>query len=705
MMLKTLILKNFRKHEATEMRFGPGLTVIRGDNEMGKTTLIEAVGYALFGVKACRDSLEEVVTWGQPLASLRVTLTLEVGGQDYTISRHKGGAEVQHAGGKVVGQSECSAFIERLFGVSMGNCHKLLIASQNEIRGALQQGPKATMDLIQSLAGFEVIDTVLERIQAQRLTGNTGMLEDRLSRLQAEAAAFELPAVDLTELSVRLAQAQVALDASHARFTELEAQVEAAKAQGRALQQHLTDYQVALGEMDLLRKSLEQARAQYAAAVEQASVPTPTARIAELRQSLNDAERAAKSVRLRQRLTALAYPEVFWEGDRASLLASIQEGQALLREAERTIQEGQTRVQVLTAQRVSSSVCGLCGEDVSKFPAAAARNADLAAQVAELQPIIANAETKAKALRRELQALQQVADNEQFSLLAAEAGDWIAADDSFYPPRLTWVGPVFDRLPDRAALRAELEQLERQSLDIQIAMDRVQQLHTDINRFEARIKDADQRITTLRGPASEAQAHGEMLVQIEADLKQVRIQYEEARGEYNRQNLHIKQQRQMLAAAEQQRQRLLQQVAEARQELAELHWNNTLLKRVRAVRPLIVDKLWHSVLATISTYFSSMRGKPSVVSKAADGFKVDGRSVNGLSGSTLDVLGLAIRAALLRTFLPNLNLLILDEPAANCDADRASNVLGLLASLQFGQVLMITHEDTAESVAQHFISL
>ena len=64
-MLKKIQLKNFRRHTDLTVNFQPGMTVIRALNEQGKSTLLEAIAYAMFGVKAIRDTLDDCVTWGE----------------------------------------------------------------------------------------------------------------------------------------------------------------------------------------------------------------------------------------------------------------------------------------------------------------------------------------------------------------------------------------------------------------------------------------------------------------------------------------------------------------------------------------------------------------------------------------------------------------------------------------------------------------
>ena len=71
----------------------------------------------------------------------------------------------------------------------------------------------------------------------------------------------------------------------------------------------------------------------------------------------------------------------------------------------------------------------------------------------------------------------------------------------------------------------------------------------------------------------------------------------------------------------------------------------------------------------------------------------------------LDALGLAIRIALTKTFLPNNDFLILDEPAAACDDEREMNMLGVITTAGFDQVLLVTHSPLADAFADKVVAL
>ena len=148
--------------------------------------------------------------------------------------------------------------------------------------------------------------------------------------------------------------------------------------------------------------------------------------------------------------------------------------------------------------------------------------------------------------------------------------------------------------------------------------------------------------------------------------------------------------------------RTLQQLTETRDSM---HRHNELIRKLRSARPEIASKMWGTVLGAISRYFTQIRGEQSVVTRDADGFKVNGRSVAGLSGSTNDALGLAIRMALSKLFLPGVPLLFLDESFAGADDTRELAGVGTLAGAGFSQVLLVTHSSLPEQVADNLITL
>ena len=129
-MIGTVTLTNFRQHENLTVTFTEGLNVIRGANEGGKTTVVEAVLYALFGTGALREPVEATVTWGKEPKTLKVSAEIsDQSGTVYTFTRSKGGAEVAKSGEVfVTGQKEVTSFAAMVLGADAKTAGNLMLS-------------------------------------------------------------------------------------------------------------------------------------------------------------------------------------------------------------------------------------------------------------------------------------------------------------------------------------------------------------------------------------------------------------------------------------------------------------------------------------------------------------------------------------------------------------------------------------------------
>ncbi|WP_278584881.1 AAA family ATPase [Eikenella corrodens] len=202
-MIKTLQLKNFRQHTDLTLSFDQGVTVLRGANEAGKSTVFEAIAYALFGARATRNN--ELTTWGQPEGSHQVVLTFEIGGVEYTIKRNAKSAELNYDGGRVTGQTDTARFCEQLLDLKSGMGTKLMLVPQNEMRGTLSDGGAKTTAMIEQLADLGQIEEIITKLQTHWHTGKTDLIEHSLEtfKQQHAEAREELTATENPEQALQ----------------------------------------------------------------------------------------------------------------------------------------------------------------------------------------------------------------------------------------------------------------------------------------------------------------------------------------------------------------------------------------------------------------------------------------------------------------------------------------------------------------------
>jgi exonuclease SbcC len=93
MQILSIRLKNIKCHRDAELTFAPGINVLSGPNGIGKSTVFEAIGYALFGVDA-RDfvtNVDRFLAIGAKKGEVEVTFSTG-NGESWRVTRTVGGA-------------------------------------------------------------------------------------------------------------------------------------------------------------------------------------------------------------------------------------------------------------------------------------------------------------------------------------------------------------------------------------------------------------------------------------------------------------------------------------------------------------------------------------------------------------------------------------------------------------------------------------
>lgn len=713
-MLNKIKLTHFRKHVDAEFSFNAGFTVFRGANEEGKSTIFEAIAYALFGVKALRTSLADAVTWGQPEASLKVELELTVDGVVYTVKRGKTGAAATYGGdGMVTGQSEVTGFMARILKVDAGTAAKLMLSNQKEIAAALEAGPKATTEMIERLAEFDQIDNLLGLMQEKLSLGNGATAQGQFDAANARLErARAVPEPDMGALTLAVTEAESRVKVGTAAYS-------AAQEAKESAQTDLAKAQASASERSAVAARLTRFEARYAAAMAEMSalkrktvplVPGADDQIQKLMAQKADAVGTARAAAAYEAVEDLLgdsgiqrFPGTApaWEAE----LKLLEVNRDNCREA---LRKGDVMFAALQA-KLSTGSCGFCGQDFSDLPSVKEKNEAISAEMASVAQGIKDAQTDLDRWAQSILDMKEIqAKGKATEDAARRYSEYLEVDSAVYPPMLAWKGPEAF-----ASCTSSTDDIDNEIKRIRLAvreytdhMSAIQSNDRLFDSFDTERTEIAERQKAL-GPLvngdgvdkeaalkSAARAVGEAREKL-ATLTQVCTEAKDALRDAARSWEWVQREQVEAAAA----------VDVSREALLALDFNNALLKRVRAARPIIADRLWNLVLNSVSSYFSEMRGTPSIVSKSAEGFLIDGKTVQSFSGSTIDILGLAIRVALVRTFLPGCPFLILDEPAAACNEVRTSNMLGFLASAGFGQVITCSHDPLSESVCDHVVYL
>ena len=165
--LRYLHMKNFRQHTDTELTFPKGKQIIllSGANGHGKTSILEALVYALYGVPRQtrpRTKLDSLVRWGCELEGMLVELSFEMGEDTYTIQRRfvQGNSQAVLAkNGQATHNSpkEVTQKVSELFGMTLKPFRMAVVSEQKELDGLTSMDSAERMRTVSKISGLDVL--------------------------------------------------------------------------------------------------------------------------------------------------------------------------------------------------------------------------------------------------------------------------------------------------------------------------------------------------------------------------------------------------------------------------------------------------------------------------------------------------------------------------------------------------------------------
>lgn len=693
-MIKSLHLLNFGKHVDRTITFTPGLNILHGVSEAGKTTLFEAMLYAWFGTSALRESLEETVTWGQPESALKVSLDFNFAGLDYSIVRSKSGAVLRCDDLNVTGQKEVRTFMENLFGVSSAMASSLLFADQGAVRGILEEGNTAAGGLVEKLANLNLIEVFVEKIQTQLPAGNTKPILGTLDTLKAQLAG-EITAPSAIKYEAELAR----LEEVKTRKTAAEAVVAAAVLEVDRLSP------AAAKAEELLRQArdAETTNVQVSASAEKlreraGQTPVPPELDAAAIEALDAANANAAELRRRYDSYSTKFPAApfEWEGTVASFddhLAKLQTQEAGLKQKLADLRVSEAGIK---GKAIRDNTCAFCLKDLTDVPEVVAINSKVGKDLANLEASRQGTNSNLEAVSAELADMVTLRKANEALLKLVDSTYWKLSDTVPVVPE--WIGEI----PKAPAAAVDTKKAKQ-------ALRSYEQAVT----LQKQAKEALAEVVYLTVPdTADALAAKEALVEASAEhiaaqknLRDVEREVTQATAAVSAEELAYKSEKSKYETLLAGQVKVKESIATLETQLADTEKNNLLIKKLRDAREPITSNLWATTLHAVSYHFTEIRGTPSTITRDAKGFKCNGRPIARLSGSTLDSLGVAIRLALSKLFLPNVPFLFFDEAAAGCSDNRELAMLGTLAASGFSQVLLVTHSDLGDSLATNFIEV
>ncbi len=659
MLVRKVVIRNIRSYgsqEKTVLELPDGVTLLEGDVGSGKSTILYALEFALFGLGDMKG--QYILSEGRTEGS--VSVTLEVGGKDYEIGRRL------RRKGKDVVQEECyfssagfrtrlspSDLKERVVSVLGFNepthpkaeslvYRYAVFTPQEQMKQILVQNPEERLHVIRRVLGAQSYQaasensTVVERRVKEVAYGLKRASED-LEDKKSEARS-------VSQLIAELEGAIPGLEADEANSSRLVRTLESELKELRAQHQGLssTAEKIPLFEKELrkLQKGVEEVEEGLRSLELQLNDEiSPTIKEFESLEKPSGSARTLQStlVRHQKQLT-------HFEDAKEALIAELAD----------------------TADLVSKGVCPLCGQKVPK---------DFAAKSEHVETEIKKVEIE---IRKAAESVEELNDKTEYARKYED-------DEKLY--------------------RRALSDKSKVETEISASRKKLQAQNREIAQVSSELDDAGDKGKEIQALSEKLDIHEKKLDQARALEKRLGVALERARTRLEGANGELS--------------RMAKDIEKKEKEKAESHrltsyqwWVSSFFRPT--VEMIEKETLSHAA-ARFNDHFQRFFGSLVDDSDMAvrvredfspvferEGFEQD---YDALSGGERTSMALAYRFALNAVIREDVSaqpeLIILDEPTDGFSRDQVYKMRGLLDELGSRQVILVSHEKELESMADH----
>lgn len=200
MKLISLALENFRQHRQYQVQFVDGITGVVGRNGSGKTTILEAISFALYGSKALRGKVEDVKTkTAEKIGKCSVTVVFQHDEKIFRIIRTLTDAQIFQGGEEspfITGTREVSAAVSSRLEMDYEEFNATYLTEQKSLEFlGNKKGAAERERFILKMLGYNRIERVQELLRLERnsvkgeligLEAGIGTRSDLEDRLESE---------------------------------------------------------------------------------------------------------------------------------------------------------------------------------------------------------------------------------------------------------------------------------------------------------------------------------------------------------------------------------------------------------------------------------------------------------------------------------------------------------------------------------------
>lgn len=197
MKINRIHLENYRIHDKLDVEFDSGINLLLGENGKGKSSILEAIGYALFDSELRGGNQREAIKYGKKSAKIEIEFT-GIDGEEYIVTRKIPGStsiyKKDNPDFQLIGKEDRIRELCGIKGDLKGIYDNVIVAKQNEFISSFKEKDNEREKIFNKVFNTDIYKKIYEGYSRDAVNRYEKDIEIERSSMENIAEIMEDPA-------------------------------------------------------------------------------------------------------------------------------------------------------------------------------------------------------------------------------------------------------------------------------------------------------------------------------------------------------------------------------------------------------------------------------------------------------------------------------------------------------------------------------